>query len=181
MRLSYKPHWSWAFLYALALALFLSFRCWTLPISPPTARLLGAAVSVTPYRRRHPCWLFRRPCWRGACAGSITAFLQTRLWVPSILAGIVTNTGLYTINLHGWAGAPTSLLGGTPFLPSPSGWAVTGMSWCWPAETLCAPGCSFLGTRPGTFHRSQATIPYGPGPSLDPHLYRHRGGCLSNG
>ena len=35
----------------------------------------------------------------GAAAGFVTAFLQTRLGVPSILAGIVTNTGLYTVNL----------------------------------------------------------------------------------
>ena len=35
----------------------------------------------------------------GACAGFITAFLQTRLKIPSILAGIITNTGLYTVNL----------------------------------------------------------------------------------
>ena len=35
----------------------------------------------------------------GVCAGFVTAFLQTRLGVPSILAGIVTNMGLYTINL----------------------------------------------------------------------------------
>ena len=34
-----------------------------------------------------------------AAAGFITAFLQTRLGVPSILAGIVTNIGLYSINL----------------------------------------------------------------------------------
>ena len=48
----------------------------------------------------------------GACAGFITAFLQTRLSVPSILAGIVTNTGLYTINLMamGWR-SNESLLG----------------------------------------------------------------------
>ena len=35
----------------------------------------------------------------GAAAGFVTAFLQTRLAVPSILAGIITNTGLYTVNL----------------------------------------------------------------------------------
>ena len=35
----------------------------------------------------------------GACSGFVTAFLQTVLGVPSILAGIIVNTGLYTINL----------------------------------------------------------------------------------
>ena len=48
----------------------------------------------------------------GACAGLVTAFLQTNLGVPSNLAGIVTNTGLYTVNLMamGWK-ANQSLLG----------------------------------------------------------------------
>ena len=35
----------------------------------------------------------------GAAAGFITAFLQTKLAVPSILAGIITNIGLYSVNL----------------------------------------------------------------------------------
>ncbi len=35
----------------------------------------------------------------GVCSGFITAFLQTRLGVESIKAGIIVNTGLYTINL----------------------------------------------------------------------------------
>ena len=32
-------------------------------------------------------------------SGFVTAFLQTRLGVESILAGIIVNTGLYTINI----------------------------------------------------------------------------------
>ena len=35
----------------------------------------------------------------GACSGFVTAFLQTKLGVESILAGIIVNTGLYTVNL----------------------------------------------------------------------------------
>ena len=35
----------------------------------------------------------------GVCSGFVTAFLQTRLGVESIMAGIIVNTGLYTINL----------------------------------------------------------------------------------
>jgi putative ABC transport system permease protein len=41
----------------------------------------------------------------GVCAGFVTAFLQTRMGVPSILAGIITNFGLYTINLMIMGGA----------------------------------------------------------------------------
>ena len=35
----------------------------------------------------------------GVCSGFITAFLQTRMGIESILAGIIVNTGLYTINI----------------------------------------------------------------------------------
>ena len=94
------------FLYApVALALFLSFR--VLDIADLTTDgcfVLGAAVSVTLTAAGHPLLAVPAAMLAGACAGFITAFLQTRLSVPSILAGIVTNTGLYTINLMamGW-------------------------------------------------------------------------------
>ena len=52
----------------------------------------------------HPFLAIPAAMLAGACAGFVTAFLQTKLGVPSILAGIVTNTGLYTVNLMamGW-------------------------------------------------------------------------------
>lgn len=101
------------FLYALvALALFLSYRI--LDIADMTTDgcfVLGAAVSVTMAASGHP--ILALPCAMiaGSAAGFITAMLQTRLGVPSILAGIVTNMGLYTINLMvmGWS-ANVSLL-----------------------------------------------------------------------
>ncbi|MBR3364322.1 MAG: ABC transporter permease, partial [Solobacterium sp.] len=54
----------------------------------------------------------------GAAAGSVTAFLQTRMGVPSILAGIVTNTGLYTINLMvmGWSSNASLLKQATVYI-----------------------------------------------------------------
>jgi putative ABC transport system permease protein len=60
----------------------------------------------------HPILAIPAAMAAGACAGFVTAFLQTRLGVPSILAGIVTNTGLYTVNLMamGWK-SNASLLG----------------------------------------------------------------------
>lgn len=101
------------FLYALvAMALFLSYR--VLDIADLTTDgcfVLGAAVSVTFAMGGHPFLGIPAAMLAGACAGFVTAFLQTRLGVPSILAGIVTNTGLYTINLMamGWS-ANVSLL-----------------------------------------------------------------------
>ena len=104
------------FLYALvAMALFLSYRI--LDIADMTTDgcfVLGAAVSVSLTTAGHPILAIPAAMLAGACAGFATAFLQTRLGVPSILAGIVTNTGLYTVNLMamGWK-ANQSLLGGS--------------------------------------------------------------------
>ncbi len=89
------------FIYALvALALFLSFR--VLNIADMTTDgtfTLGAAVSATIAVAGHPILALFAAMAAGACAGSITALLQTKLKIPSILAGIITNTGLYTVNL----------------------------------------------------------------------------------
>lgn len=89
------------FIYALvALALFLSFR--TLNIADMTtdgAFTLGCAVSATVAVAGHPILALPAAMIAGALAGSITALLQTKMKIPSILAGIITNTGLYTVNL----------------------------------------------------------------------------------
>lgn len=93
-------------LYALVpMALFLSFRVLDLAdLTTDGSFVLGAAVSVTLAGAGHPILAIPAAILAGACAGFVTAFLQTRLGVPSILAGIITNTGLYTVNLMamGW-------------------------------------------------------------------------------
>lgn len=103
------------FLYALvAMALFLSYRILDIAdLTTDGCFVLGAAVSVTVTAAGHPVLAIFAAMLAGACAGFVTAFLQTKLGVPSILAGIVTNTGLYTINLMamGWK-SNQSLLGG---------------------------------------------------------------------
>ena len=89
------------FIYALvALALFLSFRVLNIAdMTTDGAFTLGCAVSATFAVAGHPLLGIPAAMLAGACAGGITAFLQTRLNIPSILAGIITNTGLYTVNL----------------------------------------------------------------------------------
>ena len=102
------------FMYALvAMALFLSYRILDIAdLTTDGCFVLGAAVSVTLTAAGHPILAIPAAMVAGACAGFVTAFLQTRLGVPSILAGIITNTGLYTINLMamGWK-SNSSLLG----------------------------------------------------------------------
>lgn len=95
------------FLYALvAMALFLSYRILDIAdLTTDGCFVLGAAVSVTLAAAGHPILAIPAAMLAGSAAGFVTAFLQTRLGVPSILAGIVTNTGLYTVNLMamGWS------------------------------------------------------------------------------
>ncbi len=88
-------------IYALvALALYLSYR--TLNIADMTtdgAFTLGCAVSAILAVAGHPILAIPAAMIAGALAGFVTAFLQTKMKIPSILAGIITNTGLYTVNL----------------------------------------------------------------------------------
>ena len=89
------------FIYALvALALFLSFRILNIAdMTTDGSFTLGCAVSAVVALSGHPYLALPLAMLAGACAGIITALLQTKWGVPSILAGIITNTGLYTVNL----------------------------------------------------------------------------------
>ena len=88
-------------IYALvALALFLSYRVLNIAdMTTDGAFTLGCAVSATVAVAGHPLLALPAAMLAGAAAGSITALLQTKMRIPSILAGIITNTGLYTVNL----------------------------------------------------------------------------------
>lgn len=88
-------------IYALvALALFLSFRVLNIAdMTTDGSFTLGCAVSATFAVAGHPLLALPAAMLAGAAAGSITAMLQTKMKIPSILAGIITNTGLYTVNL----------------------------------------------------------------------------------
>ena len=106
-------------LYApVALALFLSYRILDIAdLTTDGAFTLGAAVSVTVCIAGHPVLAVPAAMAAGAAAGFVTAFLQTKMGVPSILAGIITNTGLYTINLMamGWTSTASLLRQDTIF------------------------------------------------------------------
>lgn len=88
-------------IYALvALALLLSFRVLNIAdMTTDGSFTLGCAVSAVLAVAGHPWLALPAAMAAGAAAGLVTAFLQTRFRIPSILAGIITNTGLYTANL----------------------------------------------------------------------------------
>ena len=111
------------FIYALvALALYLSFRVLNIAdMTTDGAFTLGCAVSATVAVAGYPYLALPLAMLAGACAGVITALLQTKWGVPSILAGIITNTGLYTVNLAvmGFSSNVNMLRSATIFTPFP--------------------------------------------------------------
>ncbi len=120
------------FIYSLvALALFLSYRVLDIAdLTTDGSFVLGMAVSVSITALGHPILGLFLAILAGGCAGYVTAFLQTRLGVPSILAGIVTNTGLYTVNLMvmGWSSNVSLLKSTTIFTMMKSNFPLGGYS-----------------------------------------------------
>ncbi|MFR7894770.1 MAG: hypothetical protein ACLU38_12585 [Dysosmobacter sp.] len=99
----------------VALALFLSYRILDIAdLTTDGCFVLGrGGVRHADAPRDIRSWPSLPPCWRARARASSPPFCRLTLGVPSILAGIVTNTGLYTVNLMamGWK-ANQSLLGG---------------------------------------------------------------------
>lgn len=84
----------------VALALFLSFSMLNVcDLSTDGCFTLGCAVGSMVAIAGHPILAIFAAMVSGVLSGYITALLQTKLGVESILAGIIVNTGLYTINI----------------------------------------------------------------------------------
>lgn len=84
----------------VALALFVSFSILNIAdLSTDGCFTLGCAVCAMVTIAGHPVLALFAAMLSGVCSGFVTAFLQTKLGIESILAGIIVNTGLYTINI----------------------------------------------------------------------------------
>ena len=84
----------------VALSLFISFSILNVcDLSTDGCYTLGCAVGAVATIAGHPLLAIPLAMGAGVCSGFVTATLQTRFGVQSILAGIIVNTGLYTINL----------------------------------------------------------------------------------
>ena len=70
----------------------------------------GATTAVLIVHGVHPVPATLAAIGAGLCAGSITGFLNTKLRLPALLAGILMMVGLYSINLRIMGGANLSLL-----------------------------------------------------------------------
>ena len=99
----------------VALALFLSYSILNIAdLSTDGCFTLGCAVACQVALTGHPILALAAAMAAGMCSGFVTAFLQTRLGVESIMAGIIVNTGLYTINLAAMGFSSTMSLVKTP-------------------------------------------------------------------
>ncbi len=82
------------------LALFLSYSMLNVcDLSTDGCFTLGAAVGAVVAISGHPFLSLIAAMAAGVISGFITALLQTRMGVESLLAGIIVNTGLYSINI----------------------------------------------------------------------------------
>ena len=84
----------------MTLGLFISYRILDIPdLTVDGSFTLGAAVSAICVVAGHPVLGILLAMGAGVLAGMVTATLQTKLKVQPILAGILTMTGLYSINI----------------------------------------------------------------------------------
>lgn len=87
--------------YALiTLALFLSYSMLNVcDLSTDGCFTLGAAVGAVVALAGHPYLALPAAMLAGICSGFVTAILQTKLGINSLLSGIIVNTALYSINI----------------------------------------------------------------------------------
>ena len=82
------------------LALFLSYSMLNVcDLSTDGCFTLGAAVGAVVALSGHPWLSLPAAMLAGMLSGFVTALLQTRMGVQSLLAGIVVNTALYSVNM----------------------------------------------------------------------------------
>jgi len=82
------------------LALFLSYSMLNVcDLSTDGCFTLGAAVGAMVAISGHPYLAIPAAMFAGILSGLVTAILQTLMGIDSLLAGIIVNTGLYSINI----------------------------------------------------------------------------------
>lgn len=84
----------------LAVGIYISYRIMNTPdLTVDGSFIFGMATSSILTLAGHPFLGLFLGLLAGALAGVVTGFLQTIAGIPSILAGILTMTGLYTVNI----------------------------------------------------------------------------------
>ncbi len=122
------------FLYGLmALGVYISFRILRFPdLSVDGTFPLGAALAATMIvGGRDPFTASLAAAGAGAVAGAFTGILSTKFRIQGLLAGVLTMTMLYSLNLRimgrpnvSLLGRPSALRATAEWLPFPPPWAV---------------------------------------------------------
>ena len=101
------------FQYALlALGVYISFRILNIPdLTVDGSFTFGIAVSAVLCASGHPFLGLTAAVFAGFAAGIVTGFLQTKAKIHPILAGILTMSGLYTVNITIMGAPNVSLIG----------------------------------------------------------------------
>lgn len=111
----------------LVIGVFLTFRILDIPdLTTEGSFPLGAAVTISAMLKGQSAGAAVMMGFLAGCvAGWVTGILDTKLHMPSLLAGILTMTGLYSINMHIMGKANVPLLDQkvlTSYLPA--GWSL---------------------------------------------------------
>lgn len=95
----------------LAVGVYLSFRILQVPdLTVDGSFCLGMSVAAVMSVAGHPVAGLLCGALAGAVAGSVTGFLMTKAKINPLLAGIITMTGLYTVNITVLGGPNVSLI-----------------------------------------------------------------------
>jgi putative ABC transport system permease protein len=95
----------------LAVGIYISFRILDMAdLTVDGSFCLGMAVSATCAVAGHPVLGLVLGCVAGAAAGCVTGLLITRAKINPLLAGIISMTGLYSVNIYVLGGPNVSLL-----------------------------------------------------------------------
>ncbi len=175
----------------IALSLFISFSILNIcDLSTDGCYTLGCAVGAVVTIAGHPLLAIPASMAAGACSGFITALLQTRFGVQSILAGIIVNTGLYTVNLAVMGFSSNLSIFGTDTIFSLAK-GLSGAAW-WQSwyklimlglivALVCIVLYWFLGTRLGLSIRATGDSPaMVKASSINPAFTITVGLCISN-
>jgi putative tryptophan/tyrosine transport system permease protein len=95
----------------LAVGVYISFRILNIPdLTVDGSFALGIAVSAACTAGGHPFFGLFAAIICGALAGAVTGLLHTKAHIHAILAGILTMSALYTVNIKILGGPNVSLL-----------------------------------------------------------------------
>lgn len=95
----------------LSLGVYISFRILNVPdLTVDGSFTTGAAVCAVLTLNGHPFLGLILGFLAGGVCGLVTAFLQTKMKIHPLLAGILTMTALYSVNLRIMSGSPNIAL-----------------------------------------------------------------------